>query len=208
MKRLFLAVGLALMAPGMALAHPVAYQGSVGIMGYHSPGMSDMELNYSIRHWIAPSVQTMRFTEGTSRPDFVLGKINLLAYRKNGADYQGNVYLHAGGGHSLLSRRGVYHGGITADIEDRRLYFLTQWDVTRSSAGTEAWFWKVRGGFAPYIGQFEDLHSWLILEANRKNLGDKRIELVPTLRFFYQNVLWEVGASLKGEIHFNYIIHI
>jgi hypothetical protein len=201
-------MSLVLMAPWHAHAHPVAYQGSVGFMGYHSKDMSDTELNYSIRYWLAPSVQVLRFTEGTGRPDYFLGKLNLLAHRWNGEDFQANIYLHGGAGYSRFSRGTVFHGGITADIEDRRLYFLTQWDILRNSRGTEATNWKVRAGFAPYIGSFDALHSWLILEAKRKSMGSGRVDIVPTLRFFYQNVLWEVGSSLSGDINFNYIIHI
>ena len=209
MKLLLSALGLLLWVPAdTALAHPVAYQGSVGFMGYYSAGMMDQEINYSLRHWLAPSVQALRFTEGTSKPDFALGKLNFLVKRWNGYDFQGNLYVHGGGGYSWLSRGSVFHGGATADIENRRLYFLGQWDLLRNSKRTEATFWKVRAGFAPYLTSFEGIHTWLILEANRKSLGDGRVRLVPTLRFFHQNVLWEVGSSLSGEIHLNFIIHI
>jgi hypothetical protein len=194
--------------PGSALAHPTAYQGSTGMMGYLSPGMTDLEVNYSLRYWLAPSVQLLRYTEGTARPDYLLGKMNLLAHRWNGEHFQANVYLHGGGGYALEKKRGVYHAGITADIEDRRLYLLGQWDTVRSGLGTEVIYWKARAGFAPYLGDFDQIHSWLILEANRKSVGKGQIEIVPTLRIFYQNVLWEVGSSLGGEVQFNYIIHI
>lgn len=209
MNFLFFVWGFAL--PLAAAAHPVAYQGSVGIMGYHSAGMTDLELNYSVRHWLAPSAQILRFTHGTSRPDYVLGKINLLARRWNGEDHQANIYLHGGAGHSRFSDGLVFHGGVTADAESRRLYVFGQWDLLRNAQRTEATFWKVRAGFAPYVSNFEGLHTWLILEANRKSVGEagaKTIELVPTLRFFYQNVLWEIGSSLGGEFHLNYIIHL
>jgi hypothetical protein len=201
-------MGLFLMLPGLALAHPVAFQGSTGIMGYHSAGMMDMEVNHSVRYWFAPALQALRFSEGTQKPDYALGKLNFLAYRLNKRNYQANLYLHGGGGYSLLRKNGVFHGGITADIEDRKRYFLAQWDLIRSSRQTEAVFWKVRAGFAPYLGDFKDIHTWFILEANRKSVGERRVQIVPTLRFFVQNVLWEVGSSLGGEIHLNYIIHL
>ena len=193
-----------------AWAHPVAFQGSVGIMGYHSSDMADQELNYSVRHWWAPSVQMMRLKPHTSRQDVFIGKVNFLVKRWNGEAYQANIYAHAGGGRSRLSGawRGVGHGGITADIEDRRFYFLAEANGLRNSSRNEFNFWKARAGFAPYITGFEGIHSWIILEANRKSLGTRAIQLVPTLRFFYQNVLWEFGYSLKGDLHFNYIIHI
>jgi hypothetical protein len=204
--------GLLLILPLAARAHPVAFEGSLGIMGYHSRTMTDMEVNYSVRSWFAPSLQLYRFTEGTNRPDVLLGKLNLLAKRWNGPDYQANVYLHAGGGVSRLygERRGVYHLGATADIENRRLYLLAEADTLRDSRGAQANFWKVRGGFAPYLAEFDGLHTWLVLEARRQVMRNEKrsVEIIPTLRFFYQNVLWEVGSSLGGDVYFNYIIHI
>lgn len=208
MKISFMAALCAAFWPVFGQAHPTAYQGSWGVMGYHSRGMTDMEMNYSYRYWLAPSVQWLRVSEGTTRPDFFLGKVNLLAKRWNGEDYQANLYLHGGGGYSQLTSRGVYHAGFTADAENRRLYVLGAWDVIRSGGQTELIFWKARAGFAPYLGSFDQIHSWFILEANRKSVGDGKVSFVPTLRFFYQNVLWEAGASLSGEIHLNYIIHL
>jgi len=194
-----------------AQAHPVAFQGSTGLMGYYSKEMVELEANYSITYWMAPAVQMLRLKHNTSRPDYLLGKLNFLAFRKNGENYQANIYLHGGGGKNLRADRFVYHYGITADIEDRKLYFLSQLDGIRSSLGSEMHNWKVRMGMAPYIAPFESLHAWLILEINRKNIlannTTERINVVPTLRFFYQNVLWEIGSSLAGEIQFNHIIH-
>jgi hypothetical protein len=195
-----------------ARAHPVAFEGSTGFMGYHSADMSDLEVNYSVRSWWAPSVQLLRYTRGTSRPDVVLGKVNFLAYRWNGPATQANIYLHGGGGISRLAeeRRGVYHLGFTADIETRRLYFAAEADTLRDKISAQANFWKVRGGFAPYLADFSGLHTWMILEARQLALAQekRKVEIIPTLRFFYQNVLWELGSSLGGDIYFNYIIHI
>jgi hypothetical protein len=191
----------------LAMAHPVAFKGSTGIMGYHSSEMTEMEINHSLKHWFAPAVQTIRYRSGTSRPDLVVGKLNFLLHRWNGENYQANIYLHGGAGKSITERRGIYHGGITADIEDRKFYLFGEWNSYRSSVKTELQTWKVRAGFAPYVAPFESLHSWFIVELKKKSLGDRRIEVVPTLRFFYQNVLWEVGASLSGHVNLNYIIH-
>ena len=193
-----------------ARAHPVAYRGSLGLMGYLSKDMTDLEVNYSVRHWFAPSLQLLRYNEGTGRPDMLLAKANFLAKRWNGPASQGNLYLHGGGGVSRLTgaNRGVYHLGVTADWETRRVYVLGHTDVIRDGHGTQASYWKLRAGFAPYLAEFDRLHTWLVLEVNRKSVGSGNVEVVPTLRFFYENVLWEVGTSLSGNVHLNYIIHI
>jgi hypothetical protein len=120
-----------------AQAHPVAFEGSTGIMGYHSADMTEMEVNYSVRYWIAPSIQSVRYRMDTARPDLVVGKVNVLAHRWNGEAYQANIYLHGGAGRSITERRFLYHGGITADIEDRKYYLLGEWNTYRSSIRTE-----------------------------------------------------------------------
>lgn len=204
---MYLIVTLLLAFQQQVQAHPVAFEGSTGIMGYHSAEMTEMEVNYSIRYWFGPSIQTVRYRMDTARPDLAIGKLNFLAHRWNGEDYQANIYLHGGAGRSITERRFVYHGGITADIEDRKYYLLGEWNTYRSSIRTELQTWKVRAGFAPYVAPFESLHSWFIVELKKKSVGERKLEVVPTLRFFYQNVLWEVGASLSGKLNLNYIIH-
>lgn len=209
-RNLFYLWGLSLLVP-QAQAHPVAFQGSTGLMGYYSKEMVEMEVNHSVTYWMAPAVQMLRFRHDTSRPDYLLGKLNFLAYRKNGENYQGNIYLHGGAGKNLRADRFVYHYGITADVEDRKYYLLGQLDGIRSAIGSEMHNWKLRMGMAPYVAPFESLHTWIILELNQKNISvhptSRKINVVPTLRFFYQNVLWEIGSSLAGEIQFNHIIH-
>lgn len=191
----------------VANAHPVAYQGSTGFMGYYSKGMTDVEINHSLRYWFAPAVQMLRFTEGASSPDYFLGKLNFLLFRKNAEDYQANVYVHGGAGYSRLQERSIFHTGVTADAENRRLYSLVEWNILQNSRFTEQRWWKARVGFAPYIANFDGIHSWVILEANQQSTGNTKVEFVPTLRFFYQNLLWEIGSSLSGEVHLNHIIH-
>ena len=191
----------------LANAHPVAYQGSTGLMGYYSAGMTDLEINHSLRYWFAPAVQMLRFKEGASSPDYFLGKLNFLLFRKNAESYQGNIYVHGGAGYSRLQRGSVYHAGFTADVENRRLYSLVEWNILQNSQSTEQRWWKARAGFAPYLADFEGIHSWFILEVNQKSSGNTKVEIVPTLRFFYQNLLWEIGSSLRGEVHVNHIIH-
>jgi hypothetical protein len=194
----------------MAFAHPVAFRDSVGIMGSHSREQSDMELNYSVRHWWALHAHSMRFHANTSEQDVWVGGANFLLHRWNTDSFQANLYLLTGVGESRLSgkRRGIVDGGLLADIENRQYYFSSYYSQLRHQGEIELQQYKIRAGMAPYIGDFKDLHTWFILEAYKKTYGDTKVQLTPFLRFFYRNVLWEVGSSLKGDLTFNYIIHI
>jgi hypothetical protein len=36
---------------------------------------------------------------------------------------------------------------------------------------------------------------------------DRKVMLTPLLRFFYHNVLWEMGSSTRGEWMLNFMVH-
>lgn len=193
-----------------AQAHPVAYQGSTGIMSSFSKDMSDFEVNYSWRYWTATSAHIFRYTPGADRPDVALVQENFLLKRWNEEGFQANIYSLTGAGNSRLSgrSRAAYFAGAVVDIENRRLYFLTHFTHLRNNVKQELNHAEIRAGFAPYLGNFNDLHTWMILEASHQSVFDTKWRLTPFLRFFYQNVLWEIGSSLKGDIKLNTIIHI
>ena len=100
-------------------------------------------------------------------------------------------------------------GMLQFDIEDRKYYFLAQYLQLTDSDDTQLEQTTVRAGLAPYVGNFDDLHTWFILEwSENRFLNEKPEEdLTPYLRFFYKNVLFEIGQSFDGATRFNYIIH-
>ncbi len=60
-------------------------------------------------------------------------------------------------------------------------------------------------GFAPYLGAYGDLHTWLMLKTKKNSLSKKQITY-PVLKFFKGNVLLEVGYDKKTDwdIHLMY----
>ena len=191
-------------------AHPVSYQGSLGMMGYFSKEMTDIEMNYSAKHWLAFSGRILRITPDTDRPDVTVGGLNLLLKRWNASGFQANIYTQLAAGNSRLSgrNRAAYLTELVGDIEDRHFYFYSHFSHLRNSEKQEMNHMEIRGGFTPYVGKFSDLHTWVILAATKQSIQDTKWRLTPFLRFFYQNVLWEIGSSLQGNIKFNTIIHI
>tara|TARA_B100001248_G_scaffold261746_1_gene253994 strand:+ start:4235 stop:4867 length:633 start_codon:yes stop_codon:yes gene_type:complete len=196
---------------GLAMAHPVAFQDSVGIMGHHSPMLTHNQLNYSFKYWWAMGVHHFKRPDALDNRHASLASTNFLLKRWYGDAFQANVYAILGGGKSELldEPKDVGMGMLQFDIEDRKYYFLAQYLQLTDSDDTQLEQTTVRAGLAPYVGNFDDLHTWFILEwSENRFLNEKPEEdLTPYLRFFYKNVLFEIGQSFDGATRFNYIIH-
>ena len=60
-------------------------------------------------------------------------------------------------------------------------------------------------GVAPYIGEYGDLHTWLMLKSKKNDLTSNW-DTYPVLKFFKGNALVELGYSEKSnwDIHLMY----
>ena len=226
-------------------AHPVSYKGSKGIMGYHSPGLSHNQVNYSFEHWWALGVHHIRRTAWEGQHG-TFATTNFLLKRWNGEKLQANVYMNLGVGSSSIGERGgsarvflamessetsafgqkigetsigvegsqrAGIGLLQFDIEDRNFYFLCKqlriFNGWGAGAQTDLTQTMVRLGLAPYVVNFDGIHSWLILEWQELSFfkDQSDVEVTPFVRVFYKNLLFEIGQSFDGATKFNYITH-
>ena len=65
---------------------------------------------------------------------------------------------------------------------------------------------SARVGWAPYEGDYGDLHTWLMLEVSHLPENKDNFEITPMVRLFKDVHLLEAGMNTKGEILFNYVI--
>ncbi|MEM7647113.1 MAG: hypothetical protein AAF203_09405 [Pseudomonadota bacterium] len=200
-----------LLVSSVSYSHPVSFEGSKGIMGYHSPMLIHFQLNYSFKYWLAAGVH--HFEIPNSRPDQFanFASANFLIKRWNGASYQANIYGVLGLGHAKLreSSRGAMLAKLQFDIENRKYYFLSSFSQVNTEQQTELKDAVVRFGVAPYVGSFNDIHSWIILEYRSNEIGNQNPidDITPFLRIYYKNLLFEIGQSFNGLTRFNYITH-
>lgn len=189
-------------------AHPVTYQGSMAYMSWNGPMMSDQWLTYSPTARFALTARYLSLTdlrEERDKREFYFPQANFLVKRWNGVGSQANIYLSGAWG--IEKRKNTEFtaglGAIEADWETRKHYLSAKYQVI--GGGLE--YARVRAGFAPYVGGYSDLHTWVILQAEHlpEYLGSTQI--TPVLRFFKNNILWEVGASLNGQWAFNFMVH-
>ena len=64
---------------------------------------------------------------------------------------------------------------------------------------------SVKVGVAPYLGDYGDLHTWLMVETKKNDLGNKRITY-PVLRLFKGGALIEMSYHKKTDwdVHLMY----
>ena len=192
-------------------AHPVAFRGSKGIMGFHSPKFSHNQINYSLRHWVGFGIHYFNRPNLKENKSATILSSNFLLKRWNHSLFQSNIYSVLGGGHSNFSGEGesVGFGLLQFDIEDRRYYFLAKHSQMINEDQRDLKQSTLRIGLAPYLEEYDGIHSWLILEYQNTEINEESAmeDLTPILRIFYRNLLFEIGQSFDGETKFNYIAH-
>lgn len=193
------------------MAHPTSFQGAWSLMNESTTDTRHTMLTYSHRYWLASAAHYVRMENPEEQNTFEMGGVglNALIKRWNLPKSQGNFYISAAGGREFtqgLSERNVAKLAIDLDWEDRdyyialghRQYFRQDFDDIDVK--------KLRLGFSPYLGEFDELNTWFIVEAMQMN--QETIEVTPMFRFYYRNVLWEVGSSLRGNWMFNFMVHM
>lgn len=121
-------------------------------------------------------------------------RLSYLLDRKNTEYSQRNLYFQSG-----ISSIGLdnYFYGIHGDWETRR------WFVGFGYKNLDKKIKKYREqyyqfGVAPYVGDYGDLHTWIMLKTKENSL-DKDWMTYPTLKFFKGNILIEFSYHKKTE---------
>lgn len=199
---------LLLLVSTSTLAHPVIYKGGWAVSSSNMENYSNNYVMYSLTQKFAFGVDHWRFTnkDGTEN-EMGLLKLNHLLWRYNGESSQANIYLQGGigvedQGISKRQTRGAFMGGAEIDWETRTLFTALKHYQFQDLSMTQA-----RVGFSPKETPFEDLQTWFMVQAMTVNNLDDKVMITPMLRFFYHNVLWEMGSSTKGDWMLNIMVH-
>lgn len=182
-------------------AHPVTYKGGTAVIYTSRSMMSVVEGNHSLTSRFAVGGAYQRFElNDRSLLQSASAQVNWLAQRWNKKEWQANLYFTGGAGYfdQSIQREGVLKKiGFQADWESRSYYFAlmhNQQDLDgRSLPMTSA-----RIGIAPYHAGYSELQAWLIWQVDQAPDMFENTQHTPMMRFFYKNVLWEIGSSLEG----------
>lgn len=191
-------------------AHPVIYKGGTVIYTENSADMNDWSMSYSYHPQLAVGAHYIK--EGAVELQFV--QQAFLLKRWLFSDSQANIYttLGAGAERKKKSWTSAEMGEVMADWEDRDYYVLgmQRWIGRHSNADDpnkiDLWHTKLRAGLAPFRSDTQDLGVWWIVQFDKHN--DQNWTTTNLMRFYYKNVLWEVGANLNGSYQLNLMVHL
>jgi hypothetical protein len=193
-------------------ARPVSYPTGWTVMQMNDANMSSLHVHYS------PTANySIGYKSEYHRDDEIYFnglQLNILAKRWNKPQSQANFYIKSGIG-AAYSDFEQFDGesspavftGIALDWEDRR-YFTSYENRFNYMGDIDKHFMqKARLGIAPYIGDYGDLHTWVMLEVDHMPERDSsEIIYTPMLRFFKDVYLFEVGVTSEKDLLFNSVI--
>jgi hypothetical protein len=198
-----------LIYPAALHARPVSYPGGWTGMSMNDEDMNSLHIHYSptakyslgykTAFWRAKKFQTHSL------------KVNNLLRRWNNPDSQANLYLKSGAGLAAdISRENPdptephVFSGMSFDWENRRLFSQYENAYHYSGEIDESFEQFIRLGIAPYIGEYGDFHTWLMLKAEHDPGEKDSVTLTPHLRFFKGEYLLEIGYSENKEVFANF----
>lgn len=208
MRRLVLAAFL-IGIPFAAEAHPTSFAGSFAVMTFHQPHMSDLWLIYSFSPRLALAARGMRMEMPEGQALAYFPQVDFLAFRENGEGYQANAYVYGGYGggqfQNAYGQAGV--AGVELDAESRKLFALARWEYNYSNQFSPSHRGEFRIGLAPYEAEFNELAAWIMLQYQVTPALTKSNLLTPMVRLFYRGIMWEIGASVRGDWMLNFMAH-
>lgn len=192
------ALGLPGFSP--AEARPVSYPGGWTVMQRNNGDFSSLHIHYS------PTFRDSIgfYAEGNWDEDLVFTGVqyNRLLKRWNKKNSQANAYLKLGVGqadpYGPESAEAAGFIAFAADWETRR--WFTSYEASAFGYGDEGSVrHAARLGVAPYIGDYVDLHTWLMVEFGHMPENEADILVTPLIRFFYDVQLFEIGYTPETE---------
>ena len=196
-----LAAAALLGTSNLADARPVSYPGGWTAMQMNNGGMSSLHVHYSPTARDSIGVYGERNFAGDWW--FAGAQYNRLVKRWNGTASQANLYAKFGAGLSEDDGSDDTSPAAFADIafdwETRR--WFTAYEARGYALGSNGEFRQSgRVGVAPYIGDYGDVHTWLMLQVDHmpEDAGS-RVQTTPLVRLFYNVQLLELGYTVETE---------
>ena len=167
-------------------SRPISYSGGSTLMLFSDNIKNSLYYHYSPTHRYSVGIEAVE--DKYQREKYTYLRFTYLLNRKNSQHSQGNLYFQTG---LSANRDANLFYGIHGDWETRRWFagFNVKKIETKASMYVDQCY---QIGLAPYLGEYGDLHSWLMVKT-RKFSSEKGWSTYPVLKFFKGNTLVEFG---------------
>ena len=180
-------------------ARPISYSGGSTAMLITDNMKDSVYYHYSPTYKYSVGIETVKDLIFDQEYSYL--RFTYLMNRKNTRHSQRNLYFQSG--ISSKGRDNVFYG-IHGDWETRRVFTGFGFkEVENTTQDYQDYF--LQAGIAPYIGEYGDLHTWLMLKS-KKNTITNEWQTYPVLKFFKGDFLIEFGYDSKTnwDVHMMY----
>jgi len=198
--RLVLILVIIVSLSGTVHARPVSYPGGWTFMQKSNGSYSSIHAHYSP----TASDSIGMYIERNWQEDITFTGVqyNRLVKRWNGRKSQANFYVKAGVGQAQpFGKNGTQIAGFTElamDWETRR--WFTEYRIRATDyADNQSIHHSGRLGIAPYIGNYGDLHTWLMVQVENHPESNKPTTTTPLVRLFKGVQMLELGYTIEHE---------
>jgi len=192
----FIGLFIALVFASYVESRPISWTGGSTMMYKSNSMMSSYYYHYSPSYKY--SVGAEYINDRHYNDQYISIRSTYLLDRKNTKASQRNLYLTAS--ISTKSDDDLYYG-VHGDWETRR--YFTSFSIldkrARQKNYTENEF---QIGIAPYLGEYNQLHTWIMLKSKEDTRNDKW-KTYPFIKLFKGDFLLEVGSKESHwDLHF------
>ncbi len=210
---IFLAIVLLISYCNDGFARSVSYKDSWTILTMNDADSDSLYVHYSPESDYSIGLKGEYFRDRKYVVN--LGQLNVLVKRWNMPGWQANVYVKGALGGAVTADNAKKVTGapalmsaFAADWETRRYYLSYEAQVLCAGEIDFRCTQKGRIGVAPYIGEYGDVHTWLMAEVRYEPTRKKdQLMVTPLIRFFKGSILAEVGADYRGNVMANWIMY-
>lgn len=186
-------------------ARPVSYPGGWTLMLMNDKDANSSHIHYSPSAKYSVGWRHDYLRDSKAHVDSL--QINNLLKRWNKPNEQANLYLKSGVG--IARDDGNYSPaaftGIAADWETRRYFTSYENHLFYADDIEKHVKHNARVGIAPYIGDYGDLHTWLMFQVDYDAGEEDSFSATPLVRFFKGNTMVEAGYNFDDGVLFNFV---
>jgi hypothetical protein len=187
-----------------AVPRPVSWPGGVTLIQEWDPMLGSLLVHYTPSRHYSLGGRLVRMREG----EWTLAapQATWLVRRWNDPGAQANLYVSGAVGGGWRDGRPPRPAGfaeIQADWENRRVMLMGMARVTHADGIETTDMQMGRIGWAPYAGDYGDVHFWLFGQVMRDSGSRDGIQPALVARIFYRTMLVEAGVTDRGGLILN-----
>ena len=169
-------------------ARPVSWTQGSTLMAYSNNQKNSIYYHFSPTYKFSLGLEMVE--DKVFDNSYAYFRFTRLLNRKNTQNSQRNLYFRSG----VSSKQWAsYFLGLQGDWETRRLF--AGFNVNLIESGNRDYFdQSYQVGIAPYLGEFGDLHTWIMVKTKRNSVADEW-STFPLVRLFKGDVMLELGYN-------------